>query len=424
MAEPAASPTPRPSLISRVPPGGAADPDEILDRFVDWAAEAGFELYPAQEEALLEIMAGKHVILNTPTGSGKSLVALGLHFKALCEGKTSFYTSPIKALASEKFFSLCDDLGPENVGMLTGDASINPDAPVICCTAEVLSNRALREGERLDAPYVVMDEFHYYSDPERGVAWQIPLITLPHTRFLLMSATLGDVTSIAEHIEERTGIEAALVSSEQRPVPLDFEYRETPLHETIEALIAAGKAPIYIVNFTQRECAELAQALTSTQISNREEREKIREAVGDFRFDTPYGKECKRFISFGIGVHHAGLLPKYRLLVEQLSQQGLLRVICRHGHAGRRGQHPHPHRPLHQAREVRRREDLDPLGARLQADRRPRRPQGVRHPGERGRPGARAHHREAQERAERRQEDRQGARPRGRSRGTRRPSRS
>ncbi len=321
------APRSRPSLISRVPRGGVGDPDEILDLFVDWAAAAGFELYPAQEEALLEIMAGRHVILNTPTGSGKSLVALGLHFKALCEGKTSFYTSPIKALASEKFFSLCDDFGPENVGMLTGDASINPDAPVICCTAEVLANRALREGEKLDAPYVVMDEFHYYSDPERGVAWQIPLITLSNTRFLLMSATLGDISAIQQHVQDRTNIEAVLVSSEERPVPLDFEYRETPLHETIETLIKDGKAPIYIVNFTQRECAELAQSLTSMQISNREERERIRETVGDFRFDTPYGKECKRFISFGIGVHHAGLLPKYRLLAEQLSQQGLLRVI-------------------------------------------------------------------------------------------------
>src|ERR1044071_808813 len=226
-----AAPAGRPSLASRIPPGGTADVGEILTRFVDWAVEAGFELYPAQEEALLESMAGKHVILNTPTGSGKSLVALGLHFKALCEGRTSFYTSPIKALASEKFFSLCDDFGPENVGMMTGDASINPDAPIICCTAEVLANRALREGERLDAPYVVMDEFHYYSDPERGVAWQIPLITLPHTRFLLMSATLGDVSGIAEHIHRRTQVEVSLVTSEQRPVPLDFDYRETPLQD-------------------------------------------------------------------------------------------------------------------------------------------------------------------------------------------------
>ncbi len=325
-------PTPaggRPSLAARVPPeGAAADPEAILARFLDWVTDLGLELYPAQEEALLELFASRHVILNTPTGSGKSLVALGLHFKGLCEGQTSFYTSPIKALASEKFFALCEDFGAGNVGMLTGDASINPRAPVVCCTAEVLSNMALRRGEALQAPYVVMDEFHYYSDLERGVAWQVPLISLPRAQFLLMSATLGDTSAIAEHLRRRSGREVALVSSEQRPVPLDFEYRETPLHETVDGLLAAGKAPIYIVSFTQRECAELAQALTSMAISTREERERIREAIGDFRLDTPYGKEFRRFLSFGVGVHHAGLLPKYRLLVEQLSQQGLLKVIC------------------------------------------------------------------------------------------------
>ena len=325
-AGPAARPG-RPSLASRVPDRPLADPDEILDRFVDWVAEVGFELDPAQEEALLELMAGRHVILNTPTGSGKSLVALGLHFKALCEGKTSYYTSPIKALASEKFFALCDDFGAERVGMLTGDASINPDAPVLCCTAEVLANMALRRGDGLDAPYVVMDEFHYYSDPERGVAWQIPLLVLPRTRFLLMSATLGDTSAIAQHIERWTDSKVSLVSSEQRPVPLDFEYRETPLHETIEELLTAGKAPVYVVNFTQRECAELAQSLTSMKIATREERDAIRDAMAGVRLDTPYGKEFRRFLSFGIGVHHAGLLPKYRLLVEQLSQAGRLKVI-------------------------------------------------------------------------------------------------
>jgi Domain of unknown function (DUF3516)/DEAD/DEAH box helicase/Helicase conserved C-terminal domain len=323
----------RPSLAARRPGGaagggGGVAPEEVLDRFLEWTADVGFSLYAAQEEALLEIAAGRHVILNTPTGSGKSLVALGLHFKAFCEGRTSFYTSPIKALASEKFFSLCDDFGAENVGMLTGDASINPRAPIVCCTAEVLSNMALRRGDQLDAPYVVMDEFHYYSDPERGVAWQIPLITLPHTRFLLMSATLGDMTAIADRLRADTGNEVAVITSSERPVPLDFEYRETPLHQTVEDLLAVGKAPIYIVNFTQRECAELAQALTSMKIASREERERIREAVGGARLDTPYGKEFRRFLSFGIGVHHAGLLPKYRLLVEQLSQKGLLRVIC------------------------------------------------------------------------------------------------
>ncbi len=242
------------SLGSRVPVDGCGDPDQIFDLFLGWAADAGFDLYPAQEEALLELMADHHVVLDTPTGSGKSLVALGLHFRALCEGKRSYYTSPIKALASEKFFSLCNELGADNVGMLTGDASINPDASVICCTAEVLANLALRKGSDLEAPYVVMDEFHYYADRDRGWAWQVPLITLPKTRFLLMSATLGDMSGIITDIEERTGIQAALVQSSDRPVPLDFTYRETPLHETISDLVEAllahidrGQKPVYIV---------------------------------------------------------------------------------------------------------------------------------------------------------------------------------
>jgi len=315
------------NLGSRVPAGGVNDPDQILDLFLGWAADTGFELYPAQEEALLELMADRHVVLDTPTGSGKSLVALGLHFRGLCEGRRSFYTSPIKALASEKFFSLCSDFGADNVGMLTGDASINPNASVICCTAEVLANIALRKGEDLDAPYVVMDEFHYYADRDRGWAWQVPLVTLPHTRFLLMSATLGDMSGIMGHIEDRTGISAALVQSDERPVPLDFSYHETPLHETIEGLMEADKAPIYLVNFTQRDCAEMAQKLTSMKLTTKEEKAAIRSAVGDTRFLTPYGKEFKRFLGFGIGVHHAGLLPKYRLQVEQLAQQGLLKVI-------------------------------------------------------------------------------------------------
>ncbi len=320
------SPAPAPPLIEYLPDANP-EADVVLDRFLAWCADAGFELYPAQEEALLEIMAGRHVILNTPTGSGKSLVALGLHFRALANGERSVYTSPIKALASEKFFALCELFGPDRVGMLTGDASLNPGAPIVCATAEVLSNMALRQGERLDAPWVVMDEFHYYGDPDRGVAWQIPLITLPRTRFLLMSATLGDTSRIEQHLKRRTVHEAAVVQSAERPVPLDWEYRETPLHETVYDLVTAGKAPIYLVNFTQRECAEQAQKLTSMQLTSREDRQAIKAAIAGFRFDTPYGKEMRRFLSFGIGVHHAGLLPKYRLLVEQLAQRGLLKVI-------------------------------------------------------------------------------------------------
>jgi superfamily II RNA helicase len=302
------------------------DADEILSRFVAFVADSGLELYPAQEEALLELVAGKHIILNTPTGSGKSLVATAMHFKAMAEGKVSFYTCPIKALVSEKFFALCQLYGAQNVGMMTGDATINRGAPIICCTAEILANMALRDAAaRVD--YVIMDEFHYYSDRERGAAWQIPLLSLPHTTFLLMSATLGDTRPIEQSLRAITGREPAVVRSSARPVPLDFEYRETPLHETIADLIVTRRYPIYLVNFTQRACAEEAQNLMSVDISSKEEKEAIRAALGDFSFDTPYGKEFQRFIRHGLGLHHAGLLPKYRLLVEKLAQTGLLKIV-------------------------------------------------------------------------------------------------
>jgi hypothetical protein len=314
------------SLADRITRAGLSS-GEILDRFLDWLAESDLTPYPAQEEAFLELMAGRHVVLDTPTGSGKSLVAVLLHFKASCEGRRSFYTAPTKALASEKFFALCDDFGPENVGMLTGDASINADAPIVCCTAEVLANIALRRGTRAQIPYVCMDEFHFYGDRERGVAWQVPLLTLPQTTFLLMSATLGDMSAIRADLERRTGRAVAHVQSALRPVPLDFRYVDTPLHETVEELLDSRLAPVYVVSFTQRDAAELAGALCSARVADRELRERIREAIGDFRFDSPYGKDMKRILSHGIGLHHAGLLPKYRLLVEQLAQAGLLRVI-------------------------------------------------------------------------------------------------
>jgi superfamily II RNA helicase len=322
-----AAPSGRPTLAARIPRGGDVSPDRILDLFLEWVADIGLEPYAAQEEALLEIMSDRHVILGTPTGSGKTLVAAAMHFKAMCEGERSFYAAPIKALTSEKFFALCEDFGPDAVGMLTGDASINHDAPIICCTTEVLANMALGEGEALDARYVVLDEFHYYADRDRGVAWQIPLITLRNARFLLMSATLGNTARIEERLRAFTGREIAHVASGERPVPLDFEYRETPIHETIEALLRSARFPVYVVSFTQRECAERAQGLTSANIATREEKQRINEELAGFRFDSAYGKELRRFIGHGIGVHHAGLLPKYRLMVERLAQLGLLKVI-------------------------------------------------------------------------------------------------
>jgi superfamily II RNA helicase len=306
---------------------GEASRDDILNLFLEHVSELGLSLYPAQEEAVLALLEWKHVVLNTPTGSGKSLAARALHFQAMAEGRISYYTCPIKALVNEKFFDLCDTFGPENVGLMTGDASVNTDAPIICCTAEILANRALRD-EHLAVDYVVVDEFHFYGDKERGWAWQIPLITLKDTMFLLMSATLGDMSNIVDKLSKFTNRETVVVTSGDRPVPLNFEYRDTPIHETVENLIAANEAPIYLVNFTQKGCAEQAQALCSLNICPKEDKRAIQEELCRMRFDTPYGKDVRRFLGAGIGIHHAGLLPKYRLLVEKLSQAGLLKVIC------------------------------------------------------------------------------------------------
>jgi len=315
-----------PLLIEHLP--DEPSEDNLLDAFLTAVDAKGLSPYPAQEEAILEIMGGSHVILNTPTGSGKSLVAQAMHFKSLAEGKRSYYTSPIKALVSEKFFALCDDFGAENVGMLTGDASINHDAPIICCTAEILSNMALRQGKRAQVDTVVMDEFHYYSDSDRGMAWQVPLLRLPQATFLLMSATMGDNPTINAGVERITGRDVRVVRSTDRPVPLDFTYSFKPIHETLHDLVGAGQSPVYVVNFTQRECAEMAQNLMSTNYCSKEEKKEIAAALKGFQFDSPYGKDISKFIRHGVGLHHAGLLPRYRLLVEQLSQQGLLKIIC------------------------------------------------------------------------------------------------
>ena len=304
------------------------DTDAVYDAVVEWAAEQGIELYPAQDEAFVEILTGSNVILSTPTGSGKSLVALAAHATALARGERTFYTAPIKALVSEKFFALCDVFGPENVGMLTGDASVNRDAPIICCTAEILANVALREGAAADVGQVVMDEFHFYAEPDRGWAWQVPLLELPQAQFLLMSATLGDVSFFRDDLTRRTGRETAVVSSMERPVPLTFEWAETPLHETLEELLTTNQSPVYVVHFTQAAALERAQALTSINVASREQRDKIAELIGGFRFGTGFGKTLSRLVKHGIGVHHAGMLPKYRRLVETLAQAGLLKVIC------------------------------------------------------------------------------------------------
>ncbi|MFW9220249.1 DEAD/DEAH box helicase [Corynebacterium striatum] len=303
--------------------------EAIWDTFLTWTNQRGISLYPAQEEASLGILAGDNVILATPTGSGKSMVANAAHFIALARGQRSFYTAPIKALVSEKFFALCEIFGAENVGMMTGDATVNGNAPIIAATAEIVANIALRDGAEANIDQVVMDEFHYYSEPDRGWAWQVPLLELPKAQFLLMSATLGDTSWLEKDLTERTGRETTLVAGSTRPVPLDFSYVFTAVHETIEEILKSGKAPVYVVHFSQREASERAQALTSLSgIITPEEKEAIAAELSSFRFTTTFGRDLSKLLRRGIGVHHAGMLPKYRRLVERLAQKGLLKIIC------------------------------------------------------------------------------------------------
>src|SRR5436190_20829706 len=221
-------------LRDLLPADAAPRDDVLLGRFLEYVEQRRLQLYPAQESAILELYDEKNVILNTPTGSGKSLVAAALHFKSLAQGRRSIYTCPIKALVNEKWMALCRDFGPENVGLTTGDASVNRDAPILCCTAEILANLALREGAQAQISDVVMDEFHYYADRDRGVAWQVPLLTLPQTRFLLMSATLGDTTFFETELTRLNGKPTVAVSSVDRPVPLEHAYSELPLAKTLE----------------------------------------------------------------------------------------------------------------------------------------------------------------------------------------------
>lgn len=314
------------TLRDRIPVGST--PDAVYEGFLEWTLERGIELYPAQDEAVLELASGSHVILATPTGTGKSLVAVAAHAASLARGGRTYYTAPIKALVSEKFFAFVDIFGPDAVGMVTGDSSVNPDAPIICCTAEILANNALRLGPDAEIDQVVMDEFHYYGDPDRGWAWQVPLLLLPKAQFLLMSATLGDVSAISADLERRTDRPVAHIAGAERPVPLDFSYARRPVHEVLEGLLENGEAPVYIVHFSQAAALERAQALSSVKITTREQRDAIAETIGGFRFTTGFGKTLSRLVRAGIGVHHAGMLPRYRRLVETLAQRGLLRVIC------------------------------------------------------------------------------------------------
>ena len=156
----------------------------------------------------------------------------------------------------------------------------------------------------------------------------MPLLTLPDTQFLLMSATLGNVDAIADKLEDMTDTDVDVIADAPRPVPLTYEYTLDPLEKTVELAFRKGETPIYVVHFSQDAALDTAQSLASTGVSSKEQRQAIAEAIKGVKFTTAFGKILQRLLRTGVGIHHAGMLPRYRRLVEQLAQQGLLPVIC------------------------------------------------------------------------------------------------
>ena len=308
--------------------GLLTDDDALYEAFSSWASSTGRPLYRHQDESLIEILSGNHVIAATPTGSGKSMIALAAHFVSMAHGGRSYYTAPLKALVSEKFFDLVSLFGADNVGMVTGDVSLNADAPIICCTAEILANQSLREGPTLDADMIVMDEFHFYADPQRGWAWQVPLLELTRPQFIAMSATLGDTSVFRKQWTDRTGRPTVEITDAQRPVPLEYDYVVDTLQDTVERLLSEGRHPIYIVHFSQKDAVDTASSLMDRKLVSPEVRSQIARELSSVSFTKGFGQTLRGLLSHGIGVHHAGMLPRYRRLVERLTQQGLLPVIC------------------------------------------------------------------------------------------------
>jgi superfamily II RNA helicase len=314
--------------LSDLLPAVGSDPLDVLAACETWAADGGRDLYPHQSEAAYALAAQDHVVLATPTGSGKSLVATIGILLALNRGQRAVWTAPIKALVAEKFFDLVNLLGADQVGLATGDATINPEAPVLVCTAEVLAISALATGADSRFGFACLDEFHYYGEPDRGWAWQIPLLEMPACQFLLASATLGDMSAIAADLIERSGKEVVTVTSVTRPTPLHHQWRMTSVADTVTEAVSEGLSPVYVVHATQAAAIERGQALISLPLTTRPQREAIAAALSGVKLTHGFGITLARMLRNGVGIHHAGMLPRYRRLVERLAGEGLLPVIC------------------------------------------------------------------------------------------------
>lgn len=299
---------------------------EFYERFF---ISRGIDPYPVQEQAMGHIFAGRNVLVTVPTGTGKTLIAKAAILAALRSGKTAVYTTPLRALTEEKYRELADDFGAENVGFATGDYKVNSSAPIQVLVAEILWNRIYADRVHVPADVVIMDEGHYLNDPERGYVWEQSIIGLdPRVQLVVLSATVGYPQSFVQWCVLTRRVPMELVVSTERKVPLQHEFREDYLVECVKSLHAKAEVPAIIFSFSRKQAYEWARLMKSCpRFVTEDERSEIQARMAGVLLEKGFAKELEPLLLHGIGVHHAGVLPRYRQLVEELTLDRLLKIV-------------------------------------------------------------------------------------------------
>lgn len=311
--------------------------DELYFQYLD---QLPYEPYPVQDAALAAWFESEQgVLVCAPTGTGKTLIAEAALFEALHTGKVAYYTTPLIALTEQKFQEMQDraeewGFRREDVGLITGSRKVNPEARVLVVVAEILLNRLLSRDDFSEVTACVMDEFHNFADIERGIVWELSLGMLPkHVRLLLLSATVGNSAEFVAWLAREHDRKIRLVEGKERRIPLTYHWvPDNFLNEQLVEMAAGEedghRTPALVFCFDREECWSVAENVMGKDLNlSDEQRKELHDRVNALDLSQGAGPKLKRLLHRGVGVHHAGLLPKYRLAVEDLFQRKLLPVV-------------------------------------------------------------------------------------------------